>query len=303
MHYRKFSTYLRRTYGEKVYKIPISLAGTCPNRDGRLGTGGCTMCSEGGVGFELHHAAKPISQQLTLNKAHIARKYRAYKYIIYFQNYTTTYRSTEEVLDLIRQVDGPDVVEIGLSARPDCLPDDLLRRLAEYPTKIVLELGLQLFNDDILRAINRGHDAAASCDALDRIRQAGLTVCGHLILNLPGATLEDTITAVEYLNHYRVERVKLHSLYIPKGSAMADDYLAGRLDMIGPMDYYDRLEAFLKRAHPEMIIERLFGRAPEEDAHFCNWDRSWRYLQNEFERRLSDRQIYQGEMYHETKHL
>ena len=303
MHYRKFSTYLRQTYGEKVYKIPISLDGTCPNRDGLVGVGGCTICSEGGVGFELHHSAKPIKDQLRLNKAHISQKYRADKFIIYFQNYTTTYRAIDDIVDLIKQVDGDDVAEIALSARPDTLSDELLKVLAAYPKKIVLELGVQLFNDQILQDINRGHDTQAILDAFERINHYGLTVCAHLILNLPGATMEDTLTAVETLNRYQIERVKLHSLYIPKGSAIAKDFLAGEVEMIGPMDYYDRLEEFIKRAHPDMVIERLFGRAPEEDSLFCNWDRSWRYLQNEFERRLEEKQIFQGEMYYETKHL
>jgi|LSQX01.2.fsa_nt_gb radical SAM protein (TIGR01212 family) len=297
MHYRKFSTYLRQTYGEKVYKIPISLDGTCPNRDGTVGVGGCTICSEGGIGFELHHAAKPIAEQLRLNKNHILNKYRASKYIIYFQNYTTTYRDTVEIVDLITQVDGEDVVEIALSARPDTLSDELLATLAAYPKKIVLEMGVQLFNDKLLTEINRGHDVAAVLDAFERINHYGLTTCVHLILNLPGATMDDTLQAVAILNRYGIERVKLHSLYIPKGSAIAQQYLAGELEMIGPMDYYDRLEEFIKRAHPNMIIERLFARAPETDSLFCNWDRSWRFLQNEFERRLEDKQIYQGEMY------
>ncbi|HHT21194.1 MAG TPA: TIGR01212 family radical SAM protein [Tissierellia bacterium] len=302
MHYRKFSSYLRQTYGEKVYKIPISLDGTCPNRDGSVGVGGCTICSEGGVGFELHHFAKPIEEQLRLNKAHISHKYRANKFIIYFQNYTTTYRSIDDIVDLLTQVDGDDVVEIGLSARPDTLPNELLAVLADYPKKIVLELGVQLFNDRILSDINRGHDVAAILDAFDRINQYGLSVCAHLILNLPGATMEDTVTAVETLNRYQIERVKLHSLYIPKGSAIAKDYLAGGLELIGAMDYYDRLEAFIRRAHPAMVIERLFGRAPAEDSLFCNWDRSWRYLQNEFERRLAANQIFQGDDFDETKY-
>lgn len=297
MHYRKFSDYLQTTYGEKIYKIPISLPGTCPNRDGRVGVGGCTICSDGGVGFELRHANEPIDEQLRRNKEHIRKKYRAERFIIYFQNYTTTDLETDRIVELMKQVDGDDVVEIALSARPDCLADDLLDYLAHYPKKVVLELGVQLFNDELLRSIHRGHDVACVLNAFRRIREAGLTTCVHLILNLPGAVMDDTINAVEILNQYGIERVKLHSLYIPKGSAIAGDYLAGKIDIIGPMDYYDRLETFLRRANPAMIIERLFGRAPEKDAHFCNWDRSWRFLQNEFERRLEERQVFQGQEY------
>lgn len=297
MQYRKFSAYLRDEYGEKVYKIPISLEGTCPNRDGRVGVGGCTICSEGGVGFELRHAKEPIAEQLARNKAHIRSKYKANRFIIYFQNYTTTDLETARIVDLIAQVDSDDVVEIALSARPDCLSDDLLEYLSRYPKRIVLELGVQLFNDELLNSINRGHDVASILEAFRRIKAYGLTTCAHLILNLPGATMEDTIVAVDTINHYGIERVKLHSLYIPKGAAIAKDYLEGKLELIGPMDYYDRLELFLKRLNPEVIVERLFGRAPEKDSLFCNWDRSWRFLQNEFERRLEDRQVFQGQEY------
>lgn len=303
MHYRKFSAYLQEEYGQKVYKIPISLDGTCPNRDGRVGVGGCTICSEGGVGFELRHAKEPIRKQLLQNKAHIRKKYRAERFIIYFQNYTTTDLDTQQIIELLEEVDGDDVVEIALSARPDCLAEDLLEYLSRYPKKIVLELGVQLFNDQLLCSINRGHDVQTILRAFERIKHYGLTTCAHLILNLPGAAMSDTIQAVGLLNFYQIERVKLHSLYIPKGARIATEYLAGKVEIIGAMDYYDRLEQFIRRANPNMIIERLFGRAPQKDSLFCNWDRSWRYLQNEFERRLEERGIYQGQEYqHETKH-
>lgn len=301
MRYRKISTCLKEAYGEKTYKIPVHLAGSCPNRDGTCGTGGCTICGEGGIDFDLLDSALSVSEQVQRNKEHIRKKYGARQFIIYFQNYTTTYQSTREVMRLVEEVAKEDVREIALSARPDYLRDDLLDSLAEFKARrgieIVFEMGIQCFNDDLLASINRGHGVKEIIEAVRRIHSRGLLICSHLILNLPGATLEDVLTSVDYINQLGIKRVKCHSLYIAKRSALAKDYREGKVPMITADTYLRWVMDFLRRLSPDVCVERLFSRAPESESLFCNWGRSWRFLQNELERIMAEKNYRQGDLY------
>lgn len=301
MSYRKISDCLKEHYGDKTYKIPVHLKGTCPNRDGRVGTGGCTICGEGGIDFDLLDANLSVKEQVEKNKKRIVEKYGAKHFIIYFQNYTTTYMPIEKILALLQEVKDEDVREIALSARPDFLKDELLDALKVYKEEtgieIVFEMGIQCFNDQILKDINRGHGVQEILDAVKRIHKRGLIVCAHLILNLPGETHEDVLYSAQMVNELGIKRVKCHSLYIAKKSALAKDYTEGKIDMIAADTFIKRVIDFLRHINPEICVERLFSRAPESESLFCNWGRSWRFLQNELERMMKEQGIHQGDCY------
>lgn len=258
------------------------------------------MCASSGIDFELLDARVPLSEQLAQNLNYISAKYKAQKFIAYFQNYTTTYLATEQVLALLEQVNRPDFVEIALSARPDCLSEDLLRALQSFQQRtakrVVLELGVQILNDSILQHMNRGHDAQCCIDAILRIKQHGLAVCAHVILNYPGVEEADILYTAHALAELKVDRVKCHSLYIQEDTQLAKDYLAGRFVIAPADDYMQRVILFLRHLPAEVIIERFFARAPKQNTLFCNWGRSWRYLQNELERKLESSDIYQGDL-------
>lgn len=298
--YRRLSTALVEMYGQKVYKLPLSLAGTCPNRDGSLGRGGCVMCAGSGIDFELLDATVPLEVQLDRNMHYIAKKYKAERFIAYFQNYTTTYLPTEAVLALLEKVHRPDIVEIALSARPDCVPDELLLALRQVQERtsqtIVLELGVQILNDVVLEHMQRGHDSASSIDAIRRIKAHGLSACAHVMLNYPGVTREDIMHTARVLGELGVDRIKCHSLYIQEGTRLAEYYEQKRFEIAPADDYMERVMLFLRYLPKHVIIERLFARAPKKNTLFCNWGRSWRFLQNELERKMEITDIHQGDL-------
>ncbi len=190
MRYNTYSEHLKKKYGEKVYKIPVNLPLTCPNRDGEVANGGCTFCGDVGAGFEAQSNELNIVTQMQKNIDHIKVRYKANKYIAYFQNFTNTYMP----LDLfekkrLEEACLKDVVEISVSSRPDCIHDaylDILERIREkYNVNISIELGLQSINPTTLVKINRGHNLAEWIDAVRRIQSKGFEICTHLILNLP----------------------------------------------------------------------------------------------------------------------
>ena len=299
MLYRKYSDYLKEKYGEKVYKLPINLPITCPNR---IQNTGCTFCAEVGTGFEAMANTVSVTDQLLKTKELIERKYKAKKYIAYFQNYTNTFMPLEQFKNYINEAAKvEDIVEISISTRPDCIHDDYLQFLKEVEesTKIAIniELGLQTVNYHTLDFINRGHSLAEFVDAVLRIKRYGFTICTHIILNLPGDSMRDTIETAKLLSVLGIDIVKLHSLYIAKNTKLCEQFKDGTISVCSKDEYVDRLITFLEYISPDMVVERLFSRVPEDDAEFSNWNTSWWKLQDEVLEKMDQMQAYQGKKY------
>ncbi len=298
--YNKYSDYLKEKYGEKVYKLPINLPITCPNRI--YGTG-CSFCAEVGTGFEALDNQISVTEQIERTKLLITKKYKAKKFIAYFQNYTNTYMPLEQFRAYICEAAKiEDIVEISISTRPDCIRDSYLEVLKEieneYQLSIHIELGLQTVNYHTLDFIDRGHGLAEFIDAVLRIKKYGFTICTHIILNLPNDTIRDTIETAKILSSLQIDIVKLHSLYIAKNTKLARQYEAGTISLCTKEEYLDRLVVFLEYLHPDIVIERLFSRVPEEDALFSNWSTSWWKLQDEFLEKMQQNESFQGKQFH-----
>lgn len=297
--YNAYSEYLVKKYGERVYKLLVNLPGTCPNRDGRLGWGGCVYCDEQGAGFDGLPSVMTIREQLERNKMYIGRHYRARKFIAYFQSFTNTYLPLETFqANLLQAVEVPDIVGLSISTRPDCISDDYLDFLvelaAEHQLDIDLELGLQTVNYHTLTNINRGHTLAEFVDAVLRIHRHRLAVCAHLILNLPGDDELDVVENAKLLSALRIQYVKLHALYIPRNTRLGERFLRGELEIIPLEQYIRRVTTFLEYLAPEIVIQRLVGRAPAENTLFCNWGTSWWKIRDMLLEHMQARDSYQG---------
>lgn len=301
-YYNKYSDYLKNKYGEKVYKLPVNLPITCPNR---IAAHGCTFCSDLGTGFESMHCSTPITKQLEDTKTYIAKKYGAKKYIAYFQNFTNTFLPLELFrINLIEACKVEDIVEISISTRPDCIRKDYLDVLQEiqntYHIQIAIELGLQTVNYHTLEYIERGHSLAEYIDAMMQIKAYGYTVCTHVILNLPGDTMLDVIETSKIVSVLKTDIVKVHSLYIAKNTKMCEQYLANEFQICTKEEYLARVAVFLDYLAPNIIVERLFSRIPKEDMTFSNWNTSWWKLQDECMALLEQEVHYQGRLFDYT---
>lgn len=298
--YNKYSDYLKNKYGEKVYKLPVNLPITCPNR---INSSGCSFCAEVGTGFEALDSKISVSEQLNKTKKLIEKKYNAKKYIAYFQNYTNTFMPLEQFQAYIKEAaKDEDVVEISISTRPDCIRDSyldvLFHIMNEYQVDINIELGLQSANYHTLDAIERGHGLAEFIDAVLRIKQYPFTICTHIILNLPGDALRDIIETAKILSALKIDIVKLHSLYIAKNTKLSKQYKDGTIKICSKEEYIERVITFLEYLSPDMVVERLFSRIPEEDADFSNWNTSWWKLQDELLNNMHMSNTYQGKKFH-----
>ncbi|WP_373665293.1 hypothetical protein SPSIL_032380 [Sporomusa silvacetica DSM 10669] len=296
--YNTYSAYLHQRYGEKVYKLPVSLPVTCPNRDGQCGQQGCVFCGEIGAGYENLPASLTVSDQLTANKAHIAPKYKAKKFIPYFQNFSNTYLPVEELKRHVLEACQEDIVAIAIATRPDCINDSYLEMLAtireERGVDISIELGLQTVNYHSLIKINRGHTLAEFIDAALSIKRWSMDVCAHLILNLPWDDMTDTIESAKIVSALGIEQVKLHALYIVKNTVMAKWYQQGKITLISKEEYVERVVSFLEYLHPDIVIQRLIGRAPETNTLFTNWQTGWWKIREAIEEQLRLQDTWQG---------
>ena len=299
--YRMISAFYKERYGEKAYKIPVALPLTCPNRDGSAGVGGCTFCGEIGAGYENRPASMTVKQQIDETVVHIAKKYKAYKYIPYFQNFSNTYLPPEKFRQYVEEACLEHVVGIAIATRPDCVHDAYLDILKDIQTKygidIYVELGLQSVNYHTLQKVNRGHTMAEFIDAVLRIKHYGFEVCAHMILNLPWDTMDDVIEGAKTLSALQVDQVKLHALYLVKNTKMARDYEAGEFTLISAEEYARRVVEFLRYLDPKIVLQRLVGRAPEENTIFTNWSMGWWRVQDLIDQIMEDEDISQGSGY------
>ena len=278
------------------YKLPINLPITCPNR---ISGAGCSFCAEIGTGFEAMACSVSVKEQMQKTKYLIETKYKAKKYIAYFQNYTNTFMPLSVFKHYILEAaNEPDIVEISISTRPDCIRADYLDVLMDvyrtYHISINIELGLQTANYHTLDCIDRGHGLAEFIDAVLQIQKYPFSICTHIILNLPWDNMRDAIENAKIISALHIDIVKLHSLYIAKNTKLSKQYKDGTITVCTKEEYIDRVIAFLNHLSPDIIVERLFSRVPEEDAYFSNWNTSWWKLQDELLDKMQEEDAYQG---------
>ncbi len=263
---RWLSDVLKEQYGEKVYKLSLSSGCTCPNRDGTLGYGGCTFCSEGGSGDFAAETA-PIENQIEEAKSRIRKKTDAKKFIAYFQSFTNTYGDIDYLRDLYtRTIARDDVVILSIGTRPDCLPREMVDMLSDLNKikPVWIELGLQTAHDETARRVHRGYELKVFEEAYEILTGAGLSVIVHLIFGLPGEDKEDMLSSVRYLAELSLppEGVKLQMLHILKGTQMGREYEEQPFEMMDLSSYSDLIAESIRILPKNLVIHRVTGDGP-----------------------------------------
>ena len=290
---RRLSEVLLQQYGEKVYKLSLSSGCTCPNRDGTLGVGGCTFCSEGGSG-DFAAACAPIDEQLEEAKARIRQKTDARRFIAYFQSYTNTYGDLDRLEALYTETLRHDEIEIlSLGTRPDCLGDDVLAMLERLNAikPVWIELGLQTIHERTAKAVHRGYDLSAFEEGYHALKALGLTVIVHVIFSLPGETKEDMLSTVRYLASLDPppDGVKLQMLHVLRGTQLGEDYEKDPFPLL-TLEEYAELVAQSVRILPEQtVIHRLTGDAPGKLLIAPEWTRNKKRVLNTVNREIGKR--------------
>jgi len=260
--YNTYSEELKRVFGCRVHRISVDAGFTCPNRDGTVGTEGCIYCGGKGSGAHGIEAGVPVTEQIEAGKEVMTRKYKAKRFLAYFQAYSNTYAPVETLRQLYDEalaVDG--VVGLIVGTRPDCLPPETVALLAEYARKTYfwLELGLQSPLDRTLDFLGRGHDFATFANAVRACKGVGIRVCAHVILGLPGETREEMLSTAGIVNGLGIDGVKIHLLHVMKETPLAELYHRGEVRMLDRDEYVGLVCDFLERLRPDISIQRLTG--------------------------------------------
>lgn len=295
--YYSVSDYCRDTYGEKLYKLSLSTGFTCPNRDGTTGTGGCAFCT--GAGEFSADAALDAFAQIEQAKARVADKFRGDGYIAYFGSGTNTYGDLGQMERLFRDAAAhPQIRVLSVATRPDCLPDEVLTLLASLRAvkPLWVELGLQTADDRVADSFGRGYGLDAYERAVSSLRQVGAHIITHVVFGLPGESRGGMLDTVRYVSD-RTDGVKLHSLYVCRGTALEREWRAGRFDCLERDAYIELLGDALELLKPQTVVHRLTGDGDKRTLLAPMWTADKKAVLAAIERRFRERDVVQGRCY------
>lgn len=295
--YRKLNPVLRAAFGEKVYRIGLRCGFTCPNRDGSRGEGGCIFCNQESSEPLGHIPGEALSDQLAFGTEYIRERHGARKFIAFFSGFSATYGEVEQLEALYREACSyPGIVGLALGTRPDCLPApvlDLLQAISRE-TFLWVELGIQSCRESTLESIGRRHTVEESRRAIEELRGRGIAVSGHVILGLPGETVDDMLETAGFLAANRVQGAKIHNLHVLKETPLADLYAEGRYTPLKLEEYVDLAVRFLEHLPPDIVIQRITGEAPRRLTVAPGWSVNKLAVMNAVRNELRRRETWQG---------
>ena len=295
--YNHLNTYLKEKFGERTLKICIDAGFTCPNRDGTKGVGGCIFCGERGSGEHLKTI--DIASQI---KNHLAsyRGMRANKFIVYFQNFTNTYDSIE---NLKKKYDSAlideRIVGIQIATRPDCINEEIARLLFSYTDKysVCVELGLQTSNENTGKVINRCYTNEDFINAVTILRKYNIEIITHIMVGLPGETHKDIVNSVNFVNNLDIQGLKIHSTYVTNDTKLNAMYENNQYSPITLEYYLDELCYIITHLRKDIILHRISGDAPKDMLVAPSWNSHKKLVLNGIDKILREKDLYQGMYY------
>ena len=290
---RYLSDVLKQRYGEKLYKLSLSSGCTCPNRDGSVGSGGCSFCSAGGSG-EFASAAGDIGKQIGDAKERILKKASSKRFIAYFQSFTNTYGDARTLKGLYEPVvRRDDIAILSIGTRPDCLGNEILDMLASLNRvkPVWVELGLQTMHDTTAARLNRGYALPVFEEAVRNLKSVGIEVIVHVIFGLPGETGDDMLQTIRYLSGMvpAVDGIKIQMLNILKGTAMGERYEREPFPLLSLEEYTDLVVESLRILPEQMVVHRMTGDGPGQLLIAPDWVRNKKKVLNTIQRKLRER--------------
>lgn len=303
--YNDYGEYLRSLAGAKVQKISLNAGFTCPNRDGSIGRGGCTYCNNQTFNPAYCSTSKSVTEQLEEGKQFFSRKYPDMKYLAYFQAYTNTYDSLDRLKSRYEEaLRCPGVIGLVIGTRPDCMPLELLDYLEELNKCCLLfvEFGVESANDETLRRINRGHTFSASVEAVEATAGRGIRTGGHIILGLPGETVDEMLHQASLLSALPLTTLKLHQLQLIRGTMMAKEYAQcpSSFNLFTADEYIELVIDYIERLRPTLVLERFVSQSPPALVIAPKWNLKNYQFTEKVKQRMCERHTWQGRLCHSS---
>lgn len=297
MYINDLSTYLKKTYGHKVYKLSLNGGMSCPNRDGSLGTRGCIFCSGGGSGEFAGNAGDSITEQIEKGKKLVAKKISDGGYIAYFQAYTNTYAPVSYLKAIFTEaIRHPDIEILSVATRPDCLDEEKIKLLSELKNvkPVWVELGLQTANETTAKFIRRGYENKVFQNIVKMLISYGIDVIVHIIIGLPGEDKEDFMETIKYVNNFNIQGVKLQLLHVLKGTDLEQYYYCNSFKIYSLEEYTDIIAEAVEHLREDIVIHRLTGDGPKKILIEPQWSGNKRMVMNYINNEMRKRNVIQG---------
>ena len=295
--YNHLNDYFKNKFGERTLKICIDGGFTCPNRDGTVSTNGCIFCGNRGSGEHLKPLDIPSQVQDFFNSY---KAFRANKFIVYFQNFTNTYDTIENLKEKYDSALIDDrIVGISIATRPDCITEEICKLLNSYKNKyeIFVELGLQTSNDKTAKFINRGYDSKTFTKAVELLNKYKIETVVHIMVGLPNENLEDIKNTVNFINHHNIQGLKIHSTYIIENTELCNMYQNGTYKPIS-LEYYIKIVSYiLTHINPKIIIHKISGDAPKNLLVAPSWNSHKKWILNGIDKYMKENNLYQGQYF------
>lgn len=298
--YYTLDSYLKETYGEKVYRISLNGGMTCPNRDGTKGSRGCIFCSRGGSGDFAESSLLSVTEQIENGRQKLASKTKCRKFIAYFQAYTNTYAPVSYLRPLfLEAITHPDIVVLSIATRPDCITPEILDFLTELQQikPVWIEFGLQSIHEQTATYIRREFSLSCYEAAVAELKKRNIAVISHVILGLPGETTAQMLETVDYVAHSGISGVKLQLLHVLSDTDLADIYAAHPFPLFTMEEYCDFIVTCLEHLPPSMVVHRITGDGPRKLLVAPLWSTDKKRVLNTIRRRLKERDTFQGALF------
>lgn len=299
-HYYSYNQYLRKAFGVRVHRLSLDAGFSCPNLDGKLSSQGCAFCNNKAFSRYTESKRKPIKQQIAESIQFARQRYKAKKFIAYFQSFTNTYADIQTLDEKYNQIKGfESIVGISVSTRPDCINKEKLDLLAEFSKdyQIYIEYGLQSVHDKTLEKINRKHNFKAFKDALKLTKQyKNIHPAAHIILGLPGESKQDMLKTANTLAKMPLWGLKIHCLHLVKDTTLAKQYKKGQIQLLSKGQYLDILIDFLKLIPKNLVILRLVSDANPNQLIAPKWLNQKSKVLQELDKKLEEQDIWQGDL-------
>lgn len=305
-YYNSFGPHMRNLFGVNVYKVNIDAGFTCPNRDGTIAEGGCIYCNNDSFRPVSCKSAMGIKAQVEKGVAYLSKRYKAQKFIAYFQPYTNTYASVDELELLYKEaLSHKDVFGIAVGTRPDAVDDEKIELLSSLSRDyfVLVEYGLQSIYDKTLMYINRGHDYKCFVDALEMTKDKGIHIGAHLIVGFPTETIDEMLDMADIISTLPVEFLKIHQLQIIEHTKLGDIYKENPFYVFSYDEYLGFLVRFVERLSPRIVLQRLFATAPDDILIAPKWNKTRQQIIKDIDALFKNNGASQGKGFTLIKHF
>ena len=300
--YNNYNTYLKEKFGCRVHKVSVDVGFTCPNRDGKAAIGGCIYCNNDSFVPSYARSSLSLQEQIRTGMEYLKKRFKAEKFIIYFQAYTNTYDKIEKLEKLYREaLDNENVVGLAIGTRSDCVDKDKIKLFEDLAKDwfVSIEYGIESIYDKTLEYMNRGHNYKTIIDAIRITKERGIHIGAHIIVGFPTETRDEMLQMADEISRLKIDFLKVHNLHVVKNTPLARMYAKDPFHIFNYEEYIDFISRFIEQLSPKIVLERLFTDTPQDLLIAPRWNKTHAEILRGIEMELERRNTYQGRLFKE----